>query len=91
MTTKSEDVRAMAKAHRENGWPHTDTAEVLEACADLIDQLAKGYPIGYVYQEPDSEPVFDYAAERWTKHGAVLWTEMPVYTHPSPDRAEPMK
>jgi hypothetical protein len=89
MTTKAEDVRAMAKAHRENGWPHTDTSEVLEAYADLIDQQAKGEPYGYVYSCPHEDACFEYKADRWVTVG--IHTEIPVYLHPSPAQAEPVK
>jgi hypothetical protein len=113
MTTKAKDVRAMAKAHRENGWPHTDTAEVLEACADLIDQLAKGEPVAWGLRfwgitRPDELGPFNTATTFSSKKRADQYADacakpdacdhnpkrlvvVPLYTHPSPTQAEPVK
>jgi hypothetical protein len=91
MTTKAEDVRKMAEDYKQDCENTKLCESMIREYADLLDQQEKGEPVGYVYKEPDCAPCFEYVADRWTKHGAVLWTEMPVYTHPSPDRAEPMK
>jgi hypothetical protein len=87
MTTKAEDVRAIAEKIR-LGKYGLDTLfeaqKLIREYADLLDQQAKGEPVGEVICPMDE------GGQRIGIYGEEIDLGTLLYTHPSPAQAEPV-